>query len=92
MTIVLNGERRDVPDATTVAELLRYLQIDARLVAVELNREVVKRGRYEATPVTPGAEVEIVAFVGGGSPPTRLAPTSSRAAHRPPAPRRRART
>lgn len=67
MRIVLNGEARDAPAGITVAELLAWLEIDARLVAVELNRTVVQRARYAETPVTENAEVEIVAFVGGGS-------------------------
>ena len=67
MRIVLNGEARDAPAGITVADLLAWLEIDARLVAVELNRTVVKRARYAETPVTENAEVEIVAFVGGGS-------------------------
>ena len=66
MTIRLNGEVRTLPHVMTVAELLRRLDIDAQLVAVEMNRVVVKRARYADTPVTDGAEVEIVAFVGGG--------------------------
>ena len=66
MKIVLNGEARDAPDGITVAGLLSWLDIDGRLVAVELNRTVVKRARYADTPVTENAEVEIVAFVGGG--------------------------
>lgn len=66
MRIVLNGEARDAPAGITVADLLAWLDIDARLVAVELNRTVVKRARYAETPVTENAEVEIVAFVGGG--------------------------
>jgi sulfur carrier protein len=69
--IVLNGEVRDAPAGITVAALLAWLDIDARLVAVELNRSVVKRARYADTPVTENAEVEIVAFVGGGCRPRR---------------------
>ena len=66
MTIVLNGEVREAPDGITVAGLLTWLDIDGRLVAVELNRMVVKRARYADTLITENAEVEIVAFVGGG--------------------------
>ena len=47
--------------------LLDRLSIDARTVAVEHNRKVVKRARYTETMIEEGAEVEIVAFVGGGS-------------------------
>ncbi len=66
MDVLVNGEPRKVPPATTVASLLDTVGIDPRTVAVELNRVVVKRARYAETVVPPGAEVEIVAFVGGG--------------------------
>jgi sulfur carrier protein len=46
--------------------LLDQLGVDPRTVAVEYNRVVVKRARYAETVIEDGAEVEIVAFVGGG--------------------------
>lgn len=66
MRIVLNGEPRELPAPESVAALLGRLGLDARVVAVELDRVVVKRARYTETDVREGAEVEIVAFVGGG--------------------------
>ena len=68
MQIVLNGDRQEVAGPRSVKALLEDLGIDARLVAVELNRLVVKRDRHAETMVNEGAEVEIVAFVGGGCP------------------------
>jgi len=64
--ILLNGDPRDLPAPLTVQALLATLDIDPRVVAVELNRVVVKRARYVDTVIEEGAEVEIVAFVGGG--------------------------
>lgn len=66
MQILLNGERRELPGPQSVRDLLHYLGLDARLVAVELNRVVVRREKHAETMVKPGAEVEIVSFVGGG--------------------------
>jgi thiamine biosynthesis protein ThiS len=66
MNILLNGDRRDLASGTTVKSLLEGLGLDARVVAVELNRKVVKRDHYQATVIPPDAEVEIVSFVGGG--------------------------
>ena len=76
MKLRLNGEPRDVPDRMSVADLLQWLKIDARQVAVELNRKVIARARYADTPLSDDAEVEIVAFVGGGSRPRRRRSTS----------------
>jgi sulfur carrier protein len=66
MRIVLNGDPVEVPGPLSVVALLAHLKIDPRLVAVECNRKVIKRASYADTLVTDGAEVEIVAFVGGG--------------------------
>jgi thiamine biosynthesis protein ThiS len=66
LRIVLNGEPRDLEGPLSVAALLTHLGIDARLVAVEVNRRVIRRAQHDATPVPDGAEVEIVSFVGGG--------------------------
>jgi len=66
INIRLNGERRDLETSITILALLDQLKIDPRVVAVEHNRAVVKRARYADTLIDDGAEVEIVAFVGGG--------------------------
>lgn len=64
--ISLNGERRGWPAPQSVEHMLVDLGMDGRLVAVELNRLVVKRSRFAETLVRDGDEVEIVSFVGGG--------------------------
>jgi thiamine biosynthesis protein ThiS len=67
MRIVLNGDPAELPGPMSVQALLDHLAIDPRVVAVECDRVVIKRARYPETMVTEGAEVEIVAFVGGGA-------------------------
>jgi sulfur carrier protein len=69
MRIVLNGDPADVPGPMSVQALLDHLKVDGRTVAVECDRVVIKRARYTDTLITDGAEVEIVAFIGGGSDP-----------------------
>jgi len=64
--VTLNGERRELEPPVTVLALLDQLHVDPRVVAVEYNRTVVKRARYADTLIDDGAEIEIVAFVGGG--------------------------
>jgi thiamine biosynthesis protein ThiS len=66
MRFTLNGEPRDEPAPLTVLALLERLRVDPRAVAVEHNRAVLKRQRYAETLIADGAEIEIVAFVGGG--------------------------
>ena len=67
MRILLNGEPHDLAGPLSVADLLEHLGLDGRTVAVELNRKVVRRLHYGTTLIDHASEVEIVAFVGGGS-------------------------
>jgi len=50
-----------------VASLLAAHDLDARLVVVELNREILRdRARFPDVALAQGDVVEIVHFVGGG--------------------------
>jgi thiamine biosynthesis protein ThiS len=49
VTIVVNGERREVPESLTVAGLLRDLGVKPEYVAVEVNRDLVPRARHDRT-------------------------------------------
>jgi thiamine biosynthesis protein ThiS len=64
--IVLNGEPKHVPAGLNVAKLLENLQIDGQKVAVELNREIVRKKDWPSAQVENNASVEVVWFVGGG--------------------------
>lgn len=67
MEIIVNGDRREVPEGLTVVALLEVLQMRANRVAIERNREILPRARWQATQVQPNDSFEIVQFVGGGS-------------------------
>lgn len=64
--IVLNGEPRQVPEGLTVDAFLRHAGIDPERVAVELNREIVRKPAWAQTQVPANAKIEVVQFVGGG--------------------------
>jgi thiamine biosynthesis protein ThiS len=64
--IRLNGAAREVGEGVTLDRLVADLALDGSVIAVEINRAVVKRGAYPRTRLEPGDEVEIVTLVGGG--------------------------
>jgi thiamine biosynthesis protein ThiS len=66
MRIRLNGEPRSFPHGATLYGLVQALELAPERVAIELNREIVKRDLWSSTAVEDGAEIEIVMFVGGG--------------------------
>jgi thiamine biosynthesis protein ThiS len=65
--ILLNGERRTVPDGLTVADLVSYLNLVSERLAVEYNSQILKRKNWDRKLVSDGDKLEIVHFVGGGS-------------------------
>jgi sulfur carrier protein len=66
VTITVNGDAKEIARGTTVAELLRVLNIRDARVAVEVNLDVIRREQRESRVLAVGDKVEIVSFVGGG--------------------------
>ena len=64
--IVVNGEPQRTPEGQTVMGLLHQLELDPARVAVELDRRILKQPHWPETILRPGAQLEIVQFVGGG--------------------------
>ena len=63
----MNGEKREVPDETTLDDLVkRILAFAPERLAVELNREVAPRAQWPHTKLSDGDRIEVVHFVGGG--------------------------
>jgi sulfur carrier protein len=66
--VQLNGERHELRDGATVADAVALLGVplDARGVAVAVDREVVRRGAWAETALAPGARVEVLTAIQGG--------------------------
>ena len=69
MTLQINGEKREFPDALTVADLIESLGMKGDRVAIELNLNILPRERWASTELHHGDRLEIVHFVGGGKSP-----------------------
>ena len=66
LQISLNGEAKEVGEGTTLLGLVEQLSLAPGRLALELNREVVRRADWPAVILSEGDRVEIVHFVGGG--------------------------
>jgi sulfur carrier protein len=67
MTVRVNGEPRELGDATSVADVVRSLvENTERGVAVALDGDVVPRSEWESTPLRDGARLEVLRAVQGG--------------------------
>jgi thiamine biosynthesis protein ThiS len=66
MKVLVNGQERELPDGTTLTDLVRELSLERHPIAVERNRSVVPKDRFAATRLAEGDRIEIVSLVGGG--------------------------
>jgi len=66
MKVFVNGAEKDFSGATSLAELITQLDLPAARIAIELNREVVRRSDWGSTMLKDEDRIEIVQFVGGG--------------------------
>ena len=66
MRVELNGDTKELDEGTNLSALVEQLSLAPERVAVELNREVVRRADWPDTRLSDGDRVEVVHFVGGG--------------------------
>ena len=64
--VFINGESRDVPGEISLNRLLELFSLPSGRIAVELNKEVVRRKDWDTITVVDSDRIEIVHFVGGG--------------------------
>ncbi|MBA3684828.1 MAG: sulfur carrier protein ThiS [Planctomycetes bacterium] len=66
MRVRVNDQDLDLSDGATVADLLATLQLPSTRVAIEVNRQLVRRSDHTARTLTSDDVVEVVTLVGGG--------------------------
>jgi thiamine biosynthesis protein ThiS len=66
MKVFVNGELREL-EISSLAELITELDLPLARIAIELNREVVRRSEWGSTMLKDEDRIEIVHFVGGGA-------------------------
>ena len=62
----LNGKDREIDSGLSIKELVKSLDLNPRLIVVELNREIISQDSLSETLVLDGDHLELVHFVGGG--------------------------
>jgi sulfur carrier protein len=64
--VKLNGEPRELPEGTTVAQAVAELTVLGTGVAAAVNGDVIPRGFWAATLLRAGDQIEVVTAVQGG--------------------------
>lgn len=67
MTITVAGNKKDVAEGLTVAQLVIDENVETpQYVTVTINDEFVESGAFESTVIKDGDVVEFLYFMGGG--------------------------
>lgn len=66
MNIHVNGKALQLPEHSSINDLLVHLEMTKGRVAVELNAGIVPRSQHHDTQLKDGDTVEIVHAIGGG--------------------------
>jgi thiamine biosynthesis protein ThiS len=64
--ILVNDEPRRVFAATTLAQLIEHMGVNAATVVAEVSGAIVAPEQFAATTLRAGDRIELVRFVGGG--------------------------
>jgi thiamine biosynthesis protein ThiS len=66
MEVFINGEQRKIDKQLSLFELLHELDLPTERIAIELNKEVIRRKDWQNVNINDADKIEIVHFVGGG--------------------------
>lgn len=66
LQVFVNGEERRMPPGSTVADLVSALGLLSTQVAVERNKQIVRRADHAGSVLAEGDRLEVVTFFGGG--------------------------
>lgn len=66
ISVVINGQPRQIATGWTIAQLLSELEMPGTGVAVEINAEIQPGSDFATTIIQSRDRIEIVSLVGGG--------------------------
>ena len=66
MEIILNGAAKQVPQQSSIKDLLAEIGVLGGRVAIELNQEVLPKSEYASRQLQAADKIEIIQAVGGG--------------------------
>lgn len=66
MKVTINGENKEISDDLNLIQLLEKLEFPTERIAIELNKDVVRKKDWESINVSDNDKIEIIHFVGGG--------------------------
>jgi thiamine biosynthesis protein ThiS len=66
MLITINGETKEIGQEINLTNLLKFFALPQEQVAIEVNKQVVRKKDWENIKINEADKIEIIHFVGGG--------------------------
>ena len=66
ITVTANGRRVELPDGSTLADLVAHLDLEGRVAAAEHNGAAIPRADHPTTKLSDGDHLELVRVMAGG--------------------------
>jgi thiamine biosynthesis protein ThiS len=66
MQVTINGQTEEISDELNLSALLKHFSLPQERIAIELNKEVVRKKDWENIKIADGDKLEVIHFVGGG--------------------------
>jgi thiamine biosynthesis protein ThiS len=66
MHVIINAKKQEIPDASNLTQLLVFLNLQNKRLAIEVNKELVPRSLFTEHQLQLNDQIEIVQAIGGG--------------------------
>jgi sulfur carrier protein len=66
MILTVNGKNKELPDNSTLSNLLQQISQENERIAIEVNAEIIPKYNYAEFLLKNNDKVEIIKAVGGG--------------------------
>ena len=64
--IYINGKKKNINSNCNLINILENYSLINKLVAVEINQEVIPKSRYKTITINKNDKIEILELIGGG--------------------------
>jgi thiamine biosynthesis protein ThiS len=66
MTVILNGDAREISPGASISDLLDTFELDGDALVVQLNDDIIESDQYGTVRLGENDRIELIQFVGGG--------------------------
>ena len=64
--IYINGKIKIINSSFNLIDILKEYALETKLVAIEINREIIPKSKYKNKKINQNDRIEILELIGGG--------------------------